>query len=159
MCSAMASRADDSILRVEKSDGQNFHLWKFKMQMVLEDKDLWDIVSGEEVEPSGQGSTDDAARGKCHQRSRTAMATICLLLSDSQLLLVRSAKTAKDAWLKLESHYEKKSLANKLFLRRKYLTTMLLDGDRMIDHVNNVRSLAEHLDYNVCRGSSGNSIV
>ena len=44
MCLAMASRDDDSILRIEKFDGQNFHLWKFKMQMVLEDKDLWDIA-------------------------------------------------------------------------------------------------------------------
>ena len=40
MCSAMASRDDDSISRIEKFDGQNFHIWKFKMQMVLEDKDL-----------------------------------------------------------------------------------------------------------------------
>ena len=145
MCSAMASRADDSISRIEKFDGQNFHLWKFKMQMVLEDKDLWSIVSGEEVEPSGQGATD-AAREKFRKRTRKAMATICLSLSDSQLLLVRSAKSARDAWLKLESHYETKSLTNKLFLRKRYLTTMMLDSDRMIDHINNLRSLAEQLD-------------
>ena len=24
---------------IEKFDGKNFHLWKFKMQMILEDKD------------------------------------------------------------------------------------------------------------------------
>ena len=39
----------------EKFDGKNFHLWKFKMQMILEDKDLWSIVCGEEVEPAGDG--------------------------------------------------------------------------------------------------------
>ena len=112
MCSPMASRADDSISRIEKFDGLNLHLLKFKMQMVLEDKDLWGIVSGEEVEPSGRGATD-AVGEKFHERTRKAMATICLSLSDRQLLLVRSAKTARDAWLKLESHYETKSLANK----------------------------------------------
>lgn len=74
------------------------------------------------------------------------MATICLSLSDSQLLLVSSAKIARDAWLKRESHYETKSLANKLFLRKRYLTTTILDGDRMIDHINKLRSLAEQLD-------------
>ena len=37
MCSAMASRADDSISRIEKFDGQNFQT--FKMQMVLKDKE------------------------------------------------------------------------------------------------------------------------
>ena len=27
--------------RINKFDGSNFHLWKFKMQMVLEEWDLW----------------------------------------------------------------------------------------------------------------------
>ena len=36
-----------TIARINKFDGANFHLWKFKMQMVLEERDLWDVVSGE----------------------------------------------------------------------------------------------------------------
>ena len=28
-------------------DGTNFHTWKVKMQMVLEERDLCDVVSGE----------------------------------------------------------------------------------------------------------------
>ena len=53
---------------IDKFDGTN--LWKFKMQMVLEDKDLWGIVSGEEVEPAGEGTTEasvqnfESVRGK-----------------------------------------------------------------------------------------------
>eukprot|EP00112_Aurelia_sp_Birch-Aquarium-sp1_P025965 Seg893.2 transcript_id=Seg893.2/GoldUCD/mRNA.D3Y31 product="Retrovirus-related Pol polyprotein from transposon TNT 1-94" pseudo=true protein_id=Seg893.2/GoldUCD/D3Y31 len=80
------------------------------MQMVLEDKDLWGIVSGEEVEPEGEGATDASVQ-KFRKRARKAMATICLSLSDNQLSLVRSAETGREAWLKLklESHYEIKS--------------------------------------------------
>ena len=33
--------------RINKFDGTNFHTWKFKMQMVLEERDLWDVTSGE----------------------------------------------------------------------------------------------------------------
>ena len=84
----MASRVDNSISRIEKFDGLNFHLWKFKMQMVLEDKDLWNIVSGIEVEPAGQGVTV-AEQDRFRKRARKALANICLSLSDSQLLLVR----------------------------------------------------------------------
>eukprot|EP00794_Sanderia_malayensis_P011646 gene11646-12844_t len=115
------------------------------IQMILEDKDLWNIVTGDEVEPSGQGVTADA-REKFRKRARKAMATICLSLSDSQLLLVRSATTAREAWKKLEEHFETKSLANKLFLPRRYLTSMMSEGDKMIDHINKLRSLAEQLD-------------
>ncbi len=57
--------------QIAKFDGNNFHLWKFKMQMILEDKDLWDIVCGEEVEPGGEGSSE-AAILKYRKRARKA---------------------------------------------------------------------------------------
>ncbi|CAI5744328.1 unnamed protein product [Peronospora destructor] len=38
---------DSSPARINKLDGTNFHAWKFKMQMVLEERDLWEVVSGE----------------------------------------------------------------------------------------------------------------
>ena len=50
------------------------------------------------------------------RKSRKAMAIICLAMEDSQLPLVRSASGAHDAWSRLEGYFEKKSLANKLFL-------------------------------------------
>ena len=31
---------DSSSLRISKFDGTNFHAWKFKIQMVLEERDL-----------------------------------------------------------------------------------------------------------------------
>ena len=76
---------------IDKFDGTNFHLWKFKMQMVLEDKDLWSIVSGEEVEPVGEGTTE-ASLQKFRKRARKAMATICLSLCNNQLSLVAQQK-------------------------------------------------------------------
>ena len=49
----MASAVDGAAsLRIEKFSAVNFYLWKFKMQMILEEKDLWDIVSSSEVEPA-----------------------------------------------------------------------------------------------------------
>ena len=48
----MASITSDPLRHIEKLDGSNFINWKFRMQMLLEEKDL---CNGEEVEPS---STD-----------------------------------------------------------------------------------------------------
>ena len=61
----MASSGNDehgSLLRIEKFKGENFHLWKFRMQMVLEEKDLWNIVQGDEVEPIDEGTTETQRR-------------------------------------------------------------------------------------------------
>ncbi|CAB3993668.1 gag-pol poly [Paramuricea clavata] len=129
-----------SMLRIEKFSGENFHLWKFKMQMVLEDKDLWGIVKGIEVEPTDEGTTETQRR-QFQRRERKAFATICLSLGDEQLSLVRSATTAKDALSKLEGHYEVKSLANKLFLRK----NMGVD-ESMSEHINKMKELAGQLE-------------
>ncbi|KAG2885998.1 hypothetical protein PC119_g23519 [Phytophthora cactorum] len=67
-------------------------------------------------------------------------------MKDSQLPLVRSAKDAHDAWSRLEGHFEKKSLANKLFLRRRFFTTMMDEGDGVLEHINKIKTLAEQLD-------------
>ena len=134
-----------SLLRIEKFSGENFHLWKFKMQMVLEEKDLWGIVKGDEVEPTDEGTTD-AQRRQFQRRERKALATICLSLGDEQLSLVRSAATAREAWSKLESQYEVKSLANKLFLRKKYFTMSMGVDESMSEHINKMKNLAGRLE-------------
>ena len=66
---------------IDKFDETNFHLWKFKMQMVLEDKDLLGIVSGEEVEPAGEGATEASVQ-KFRKHARKALSTICLSISE-----------------------------------------------------------------------------
>ena len=39
----MASFEGEGPKVVDKFDGANFHLWKFKMKMMLAEKELWDI--------------------------------------------------------------------------------------------------------------------
>ena len=80
------------------------------------------------------------------RKSRKALAIICLAMEDSQLPLVRSASGAHDAWSRLEGHFEKKSLANKLYLRRRFFTAKMDDGDDVLQHINKLKTLAEQLD-------------
>ncbi|CAI5732098.1 unnamed protein product [Peronospora farinosa] len=129
--------------RIRKLDGTNFHTWKFKMQMVLEERDLWDVVSGE-VKLEHCANALDQATFK--RNSRKALAIICLAMEDSQLPLVRSASGAHDAWSRLEGYFEKRSLANKLFLCRRFFKTMMEEDDGMLEHINKVKTLAEQLD-------------
>ena len=41
--------------------------------------------------------------------------------------------------------YEKKILVNKLFLRRRFFTTMMGEGDDMLDQINILKTLKDHL--------------
>ena len=134
---------ESSTTRINKFDGTNFHAWKFKMQMVLEERDLWEVVCGEVKFEDCQSALDQSTYKR---KSRKAMAAICLSMEDSQLPLVRSASGAFDAWSKLEDHFEKKSLANKLFLRRRFFTAMMEEGGDVLSHINKLKTLAEQLD-------------
>uniref|UniRef100_H3H9D2 CCHC-type domain-containing protein n=1 Tax=Phytophthora ramorum TaxID=164328 RepID=H3H9D2_PHYRM len=107
------------------------------------ERELWEVTSGE-VKLEHCTTTADQATFK--RKSRKALAIICLAMEDSQLPLVRSAKDAHDAWSRLEGHFEKKSLANKLFLRRRFFTTMMDEGDDVLEHINKLKTLAEQLD-------------
>uniref|UniRef100_A0AAV1UYL3 Uncharacterized protein n=1 Tax=Peronospora matthiolae TaxID=2874970 RepID=A0AAV1UYL3_9STRA len=129
--------------RINKFDGTNFHTWKFKMQMVLEERDLWEVTCGE---VKLEHCTNVMDQSTFKRKSRKALAIICLAIEDSQLPLVRSASGAHDAWSRLEGHFEKKSLANKLFLRRRFFTTMMEEGDDVLEHINKIKTLAEQLD-------------
>uniref|UniRef100_M4BDA5 RxLR effector candidate protein n=1 Tax=Hyaloperonospora arabidopsidis (strain Emoy2) TaxID=559515 RepID=M4BDA5_HYAAE len=59
------------------------------MQMVLEERHLWDVVSGE-VKLEYCNSTSNHAMFK--QKSRKALAIICLAMEYSQSPLVRSGE-------------------------------------------------------------------
>ena len=109
------------------------------MQMVLEERDLWEVPSGE---IKLEHLTTPLDQSSFKRKSRKALAIICLAMEDSQLPLVRSSSGAHDAWSRLEGHFEKRSSANKLFLRRRFFTTMMDEGDDVLEHINKVKTLA-----------------
>ena len=121
---------------MDKFDGTKFNLWKFKMQMILEEKELWEVVIGK----------DNIEDENWAKRDRKAKAIICLSLADNQLMLVKTSTSARDAWIKLQKHFEQKGLANKLFLRRKLFTMQLQDGESVEQHVNSLKEIAEELE-------------
>ena len=47
-----ASNEGEGLRLIEKFNGENFSLWKFKMEMILVEKDLWEIVEGTKGPPS-----------------------------------------------------------------------------------------------------------
>lgn len=51
-----SSNSSAHVIGIDKFGGEDFHNWKFKMQMVLVAKDLWDIVDGRYGGPAQGGA-------------------------------------------------------------------------------------------------------
>ena len=79
------------------------------------------------------------------KNDKLARALICLNISDSQIIHVLHAKTAKETWDQLRSIHERVNLTNKLFLLRKLYSIKYNESVKMQDHINSVLELAEKL--------------
>lgn len=112
--------------------------------MVLIDKDLWNVVEASEKDSKAAASSKDG--DDLAAKDKKALATICLSIKDSELVHVRTCKTSAEAWKKLGEVYETKGLARRLFLRRKFFTIQLQEGESMQEHINKVTTLAEQLE-------------
>ena len=113
------------------------------MKMYLIGKDLWEIVTGAEVAEEAWTETQNRNFKK---RENQALAAICLAISTNLQIYVRSSKTAKEAWDNLEKHFQQKTLSKKIFYRRKLYSARMEKGQNMVEHINNIKTLAEHLE-------------
>ena len=112
------------------------------MRMSLIGRDLWEMVEGSETLPV---DANEDKRRKFRKRENQALSHICLGVSESLQIYIRGAKSGKEAWDNLSSHFEEKSLSRKIMLRRKLYHTVLGNGD-MTAHINNIKTIAEHLE-------------
>ena len=102
---------------IDKLGTSNWVTWKFQMRHYLLSKGLQKYVDG--TERLADDAADAVRRTFC-ENSQKILLTIVMAISTPQLYLVTSCKTPKDVWDTLRSHFEQETLANKLFLKKKY---------------------------------------
>jgi len=154
----------DSSTRFDKLKGaENWHEWKIRMQMELIRKDLWDIVDGpaESVPlppPSGgstsgtgtrstTAATDEATKtyNDWTKSNRKALAEIMLRVETDQMMHINREKGGREAWASLCETYQKKGLADKLFLKRQLLRHRMPEGATIREHIATIGRLADAL--------------
>ena len=113
------------------------------MKMLLVGRDLWEIVEGTEVLAD---VGNNLQRQKFRKRENQALATICLSVSTNLQIYVRSSKSGKEAWDGLANHFEEKTLSRKVEYHRKLYAARLCNEQGMVEHINNIKTIAEHLE-------------
>ncbi len=73
------------------------------------------------------------------------MSMIGLNLVDAQLAHIKSCKGPAEAWRVLCNIHETRSLANILFLRRKFFTSKMEEGADLLEHIYNIKALTNQL--------------
>jgi hypothetical protein len=130
----------ESLKVMEKFDGGNFHLWKFKMRMMLSKHGLWKFVDGSATIPHDEDQITDY-----NEKATKAFALLCEHLTDAQLAHIQYCKNVKSAWETFCGVHEAKTIGNKLFLRRRFFTIKMQEGEYLLAHINMVKALADQL--------------
>jgi gag-polypeptide of LTR copia-type/Domain of unknown function (DUF4219)/Zinc knuckle len=117
----------------------NYRTWKFSMKMVLQAKDLWEVVSGDEAKP-----VDEKAAQVWEKKARKALATIALALSAAEKEHIIECTTPKAAWDILEKLYEGKG-RNRKFMLLQELFRRSMDGEKMDSYLRGVREKMSEL--------------
>ena len=127
---------------IDKLDGSNWSAWKFQMKHLLLAKGRWGFVDGSE-ELAATASEETATQFRL--KSQRAFSTIVLAIKTAQLYLVNSCENPKQARDLLKNHFERDTLANKLFLKKKYFRTEMKEGTSMEQHLKHMKDIVDKL--------------
>ena len=124
------------MFKIEKLSESNFHVWKQKVELILQFKELGAHIEDSEKQPTG---SDDAE--KWFKDDAKAKAVIGLTLSDEHLEHVRDCVTAASMWSTITDLFQRKTLLNKLTTRRRFYSAKMADSEKAMAFISRVRQL------------------
>lgn len=105
-------------VQIHKLNNENYSAWSYKMKLILIKERVWKAVS-EDI------PTDASEVTTWTPPDQLAQALIGLNVEDNQLLHIRNAANAKEAWETLKDIHEHDSVTNIVTLIRKMYATQM----------------------------------
>lgn len=139
--------ANKQELSLEKLKNDNFNVWQLKMKILLKSKGLWSVVESnlDSVCQQSSKKAEELAvlREQLKQKDEQALCLVVMAIDDQQLVNIQLAETtnANNAWNKISEYYQRKSLASKSFLKRRFLNMKFSDDGNFEEHLTDFSKL------------------
>src|SRR5947207_873147 len=152
------SKTGSSTYNIDKLTESNYRSWAQQLEWILDERNLWEIVKGEETrpeEPTGSPSTStDAATAAAaataeyqqrlenfNQRSKKARSTIGASISASIMVYIEGMNDPAEMWRTLEEKYNPRTQTTLFQIIRQFMNVKMGEGDNMEKHLQNVQTL------------------
>ena len=123
---------------------------------MLKGRGLWKLVEGTETLKENPTPQDSDAFQKRQDR---AFAQIVMCMAPAQLYLVTSAKTPQEAWTALCKQYERNTLTNRIYLKKRYFRLEMREGSALQEHLRAMKELTDKLAVINCEISQEDQVV
>lgn len=131
--------SDKMLAGIEKLTWKNYQHWSFKVQTFLRREGCWKSITDE-------CPTEDPAKSAWESADNKALTAIILSVENSQLIHVRKAKSAKEAWDNLKKYHQKSTLSSKVRILKKICKSELKKGGDVEKHILEIREALEDLE-------------
>lgn len=125
--------ANEHPIQFPKFDGKNFSQWKFRVDLLLEEKRLKVFVDDDLDEVIKNNKDKEIKEDDLRIREKKCKSLLAQTINDEQLSHIMDKETAKEMYETLNSMFQRKSIANQLVLRRRLLT-MKFNGEDINNH-------------------------
>ena len=118
----------------------NFGIWQRRMQGVLIQSNLQVALLGLEKKPQ------EMSEDQWNEIDKKAISAIEMHVTDEMLRNLMSKKNAKDMWIRLEEMYIRKSMSNKLNLKKQLCKLEMEEGQDLNKHINVFKAIVHDLE-------------
>jgi hypothetical protein len=123
-------------------DASNYSSWKYFMELILTERDVFSIVDGKEPKPTNHND-----ESKWSKRDIKARMIIIINLRSYLVVHARDCKTAKELWDKMKSMFESLSMSQRMFLRIKLNMYMMVEGESIYFDLDRIKEIWDQLHY------------
>ncbi|KAH9684927.1 hypothetical protein KPL70_013734 [Citrus sinensis] len=133
-------------INLEKFTGQNdFNMWKIKIEALLITQGLGNAIEPD-FKKEGQEGSSSTTPEQAAEIDKNARSTIILSLWDSVIREVAKERTVAGLWTKLENLYMTKSLANRLYIKKKMFSLRMIKGSSLDEHIDEFNKVCNALE-------------
>lgn len=130
-----------SSYRIEPLKRNNYDTWKIQAEAVLIQNNLWEYVSGKKQCPE-----DENGKSTWIEKDLKARSELVLIISPSELKLIKNCKTSKEVWDTLQNTFQSSGPARKATLLKQLIIHKLKDEENVRDHVNKFMDIVNKLN-------------
>lgn len=137
--------AADDKCKVPLFDGTNYSNWKFRMEVLLDEMDLLNIIQ-EPMDDSKLDKGNPQELQAVKKKEKKCKSQIIQRIADTHLEYIKDKATAYEIWEELKNTFERKGMAGQLLVRKELLTMKFNPAkERIEEHFRNFDRLAREL--------------